>query len=82
MVCNSLNVNKDLKRTNQVVRTRKLRHLISLENISVNFHVIYGDTTVYLTKDDKISSPLEEASFSEFMSRRGRWFHWLQRTER
>jgi hypothetical protein len=72
VVCSSLNVNKDLKRTNQIVRTRKLRHLISMENISVNFHLIYGDNTVYLTEDDKISSPLEEARCSEFVSRRGR----------
>jgi hypothetical protein len=81
VVCSSLNVDKDLKRTDQIDRTRKLPHLISLENISVNFNLIYGDTTVYLTEDDKISSPLEEASFSEFMFRRGRWVHWLQRTE-
>jgi hypothetical protein len=44
VVFSGLNVNKDLKRTNQMVRTRKLGHLISLENISVNFHLIYGDT--------------------------------------
>jgi hypothetical protein len=83
VVCSSdssVNVSKDLKRQIKLLELGKLRHVISLVNISVNFHFSIWEHN--LTEDDKISSPLEEASFSEFVSRRGRWFHWLQRAER
>jgi hypothetical protein len=38
MVSSRLKVVKDLKRTNQIVRTKKLRHLIGLEAILVDIY--------------------------------------------
>jgi hypothetical protein len=47
VVCSSdssVNVSKDLKRQIKLLELGKLRHVISLVNISVNFHLVYGNT--------------------------------------